>query len=88
MIGRADDDGVDIFARQDFFVIARGEDVVAPEFLAVLEASVVTIGHGNELHAGNLERGTGVSLALPTGADQGDLDVIVGRSGSGRLVLR
>jgi len=35
VVGRADDDGVDVVAREDFLVVARGEDVVAPHFTTV-----------------------------------------------------
>src|SRR5260370_14585035 len=78
VIGRADDHRVHIFSRQDFLVVARGENVIAPEFLAVFETSVVTIGYGNELHTGDLNGGPGLFLALNACSDHGDLDVIVG----------
>src|ERR1700739_794404 len=78
VVGRADDHRVDIFARQDFLVVAGGENVVAPEFLAVFETAVVTVGYGNQLHAWDLNRGSRVSLALNAGSNQGKLDVIVG----------
>ena len=52
VIGRANDHRVNIFARQDFLVVARGENVVAPELLAVLETAVVTVGDRDELHPG------------------------------------
>ena len=87
MVGRADDDGVDVFALQNLAVVAGGKDVIAPEFLAVLEAAVVAIRHGNELHAGNLQRNLGISLALTAGADQRDLNMIVGRNRLGRFGL-
>ena len=70
MVGSSDDDGVDIFALQDLGVVAGGKNIVAPEFLAVLEPAVITIGHGNKLDPGNLHRDLGISLALTTGTDQ------------------
>src|SRR4029077_13106529 len=78
VIGRADDHRVHIFSRQDFLVVARGENVIAPEFLAVLETAVVTVGYGYELHTGDSDRGPRVSLALNAGSNQVELDVIVG----------
>ena len=87
VVGGADDDGVDIFAREDLVVVAGGEDVVAPDFLAVREAAVVAVGDGDELDAGDLHRDLGVSLALAAGADQRDLDVVVGGDGFGRFGL-
>ena len=60
-------------------VIARGEKIVAPDFFAVLKPAVVAIGDGDELHAGNLDGGAGIALALAAGADERDLDVVVGR---------
>ena len=88
VVGGADDDGVDVFAGEDLVVVAGGEDVVAPELLAVREAAVVAVGHGDQLDAGNLHGESGVTLALAAGADERDLDVIVGGYGSGRLGLQ
>jgi len=44
----------------------------------VIEAPVVAVGNGNELNAGDLHRGLCVALALTSGADQRDLDMIIG----------
>ena len=87
VVRRADNDGVDILARQDFFVVTGRKDVVAPEFLAVLEAAVVTVGHGDELHARNLHRYLRVPLALTARPNQRDLNVIVGRKRRGGFRL-
>ncbi len=78
VVGRADDDGVDVFAFQDFAVVAGGEEVCAPEFLAVLEPAVVTVRNRDQFDAGNVHGIFGVALALAAGSDEGDLDVIVG----------
>src|SRR5579864_45514 len=83
MVGHADNDGVDILARKNFSVVTGGEDVVAPDFLAVLEPSVVAIRHGDELHARNLQRHPSVSLSLATSANQRDLNVVVGQRRGG-----
>ena len=55
VVGRADDDGVNVFARQNLAVVARGKEVVAPKFLAVLKPAVVAVGHGHQLDSGNLD---------------------------------
>ena len=88
VVGGADDDGVDVFAGQDLVVVAGGEDVVAPELLAVREAAVVAVGHGDEFDAGDLDGLAGVELAAPAGADEGDLDVVIGRNRLVRLGLQ
>ena len=88
VIGRGDDDGVDIFAGEDLAVVAGGEEVdivgraCSPEFFGVSEASVVAVGDGDEFHAGNAEGGGGVALALDACSDESELDVVVG---GGRL---
>ena len=79
VVGRGDDDGVDVFAGEDLVVVAGGEDVVAPELFGAGEAAVVAVGDGDELDAGNAEGGGGVALALDAGADERELDVVVGR---------
>ena len=86
VVGCANDDGVNILAGEDLVVVAGGEDVVAPDFLAVGEAAVVAVGHGDQLDARNLHGDFGVALALAACADERDLDVIVGRDWLGRLL--
>ena len=86
VVGGADDDGVDVLAGQDLVVVAGGEDVVAPEFLGAREAAVVAVGDGHQLDAGHLDGGLGVELPLAAGADESDLDVVVGGDGFGVLL--
>ena len=84
MVGRADDDGVDVFARQHLAIVARGEELVAPDFAGAFQAAVVDIGDGDEFYAADIERIAGIAAALPSGADQGDADAVVGRGILGR----
>ena len=53
----------------------------------MLEPAVVAVGHGDKLDAREPVLRLGISLALATGADQRDLDVIVGRDRLGRFRL-
>jgi len=46
VVGRGDEDGVDVLAGEDFVVVASGEDVLAPELFGVGEAAVVAVGDG------------------------------------------
>ncbi len=87
VIGRGDEDGVDVLAGEDLAVVAGGEEVRAPQLLRVGEAAVVAIGDGDELDAGNLQGEARVALALDAGADQGKLDVVVRRSRRRRCCL-
>ncbi len=85
VVGRGDEDGVDVFAGEDFVVVAGGEDVLAPELFGVGEAAVVAVGDGNQLDAGDLEGSCGIALALDAGADEGEVDGVgSGRCGGGR----
>src|SRR5207253_4913295 len=70
VVGRGDQDRVDVRAGQNLPVVARGEDVVAPELLRVGQAPVVTVRNRHQLHARRLDRSPGVALALPARADQ------------------
>ena len=79
MVGGADDDRVDVAASQDLAVIAGGKNVVAPHLLAVDEAPVIAIRHGNQLDAGNLERDGRIALALAAGSDERNLNMVVRR---------
>ncbi len=88
VVGRCDEDGVDVFAAEDLAIVAGGEDVGAPQLLGVGEAAVVAVGDGDELDAGDLESGAGVTLALDAGADERELDVVVRRSRRGGCFLR
>ncbi len=88
VVGGGDEDGIDVFAREDFGVVAGGEEVGAPEFAGVGEAAVVAVGDGDELDAGDLEGDAGVILALDAGADEGELDLVVGGAWGGGRILR
>ena len=88
MIWRSDNDGIDIFTRQNLSVIASGKNVVAPDFLAVLEPAVITVRYGDQLHARNLQRNSSISLTLAPGTDQRNLNMIVSRNRRCRLSLR
>jgi hypothetical protein len=48
VVGRADDDRVNVVAGEDLGVVARSEDVGVPQLFAVLEASVIAVGDGDE----------------------------------------
>ena len=88
VIGCADDHRVHIFSCQDFLVVARGKHVVAPQFLAVLEAPVIAVRDRDQLHAWNLQRRARVAHSLPTRTDERDLNMIVSGNRSSRLLLR
>ena len=88
VVRRRHDYGVDIFARQNLAVIAGRENIVPPKLLAVLQAPVVTIGNGNQLHARNLHRELRVSLSLNSRSNKCQLNMIVGRKSRGGRALR
>src|SRR5262249_52782118 len=54
VVGCADDDGVDIFTREDFAVVASGEELVAPDFAGAFQASVVNIGDGDDFYTADI----------------------------------
>ena len=78
VIRRGDDHGVDVRPRQHLTVIARGEDVVAPHLLRPFQSSVVDIRDGHQFRAGDAERRARVPHALPSRANQRDLDAVEG----------
>ena len=78
-----DNDRIDIFTGQNFLVIARRKDVIAPEFLTVSEPSVVAVSHRDDLYARHLRRDLGVSLPLNPGSDECELNMIVSRHRAG-----
>ena len=78
VIGRADDDGIDIFASEDLFVILSGEDVRAVDFLHVREAPVVAIAGGYQFGEPGGYGGMRIALPHAAAANEGDLDFVVG----------
>ena len=70
VVRSADNDRVDVLARQDFVVVARGLDIVAPQFLGMLQAAVVTVRRRHHLDARHHRRQLGVPLALPARSNQ------------------
>ncbi len=79
MVRRGDQDGIDVVPGKDLTVIASREEIGAPQLFGVGKAAIVAVGHGDQLHAGNLQRGASVPLALDAGADQCELDDVIGR---------
>ncbi len=84
MIGRGDDDGIDIAAREHFTVVAGGEYLVAVDLAGAGEAAVVDVADGGKFDAGLGEGEFGVAHAHTAETDGGDADPVVGR----RLLLR
>src|SRR5271165_26387 len=78
VIGSADDDRIDIRARQDFFVVLGGEDVPTVLLLHMDQAAVVAVTSRNELGQLGGRRRLGVSLAHASTANEGNLDLVVG----------
>lgn len=78
MIGRADDDGVDVLALQHLLVL----EVLAGlrgELLAGLGAArLIGVTDCNDLAAAGLIREAEQILAAPSGAEAGEADAIVG----------
>jgi len=87
MVGGADDDRIDVLAGENVVVVAGGEDVVAPQFLAAGKAAVIAVRRGHEFDPWDLDGGAGVVLPLPSGSDKGDLDMVIGGDRLGRLLF-
>jgi hypothetical protein len=83
---RGDDDGVDVLAREDLPVVARGHDVRTPAFLRAFEPPVVDVGDGDQLHARNPRGHDRVARSHAARADQRDPDLVV-RGDLHRLIL-
>ena len=85
MVGRADDHGIDILARQHLAIIARGRRCSSVDFFGVREAAVVDIADRHQFHAGDGKRVAGIAAAHAAVAYGGDADAIVGRDARLRL---
>ena len=77
VVGRPDDDGVDVRPGENFAIVARREDVVAPTFFGASEASVVDVGDGDKLGESCGECGDGIAGTHASGADEGELDFVI-----------
>ena len=77
VVGGGDDDGVNVFAGKNLAIVAGGKDIVAPELPGVGEPAVVAVGDSDQFHPWNLQRVASVTLALDSGADEGELDHVV-----------
>jgi hypothetical protein len=88
VIGRGDEDGVDIFSSENLAVVAGDEEIGAPELFCVGEAAVVTVCYCDEFDTWDLEGCAGVALTLNACTDEGQLDVVIGRVGRCRCCLR
>ena len=86
VIGRGDDDGVDIAAGEQFAIVASGENVLAVAFLGERAATVVDVGNSDDFDAGQRRFGLHVSLAHDAESDAANLNAIVGRDWFGRFL--
>lgn len=80
VVGRGDDDGVDVGAGQEFAVVAGGEDLLAESLFCVGEAAFVNVGDSDEFDAGYGGDGLDVSEAHVAHADAADTDLVIGGS--------
>ena len=74
-----DEHRIDVFARENFAVVAGGEQILAPHLLAVLAPAGVQIGHRHQLDARHLHGRVSIVLAAPAGSDESKVNVVVGR---------
>ena len=81
VIGRGDQDSIDVLAGKDLAIVAGGEEIVSgsatPQLFGVSQAAVVAVGNGDQLDAWNLQRRACVALTLDAGADKGELDDVI-----------
>ncbi len=77
VVGRRDQYGIHILARQNLAVVASGEHVLPPQLFAVSQTTVVAVSSGDQLHPWHLNRDAGIVLALNARSDKGQLDVVV-----------
>jgi hypothetical protein len=84
VVGDRNDHGVDIFAVEDFFVIARDWNLFLDGLLRGFVPAVVKIADGNAFNAGNVERGGEQFAASGSRSDRGEAHAITGRDGAAR----
>ena len=77
VIRRRDDDGVDVWALQNFAIVARREEVLAPKLLRVCKPAIVAVRDGDNLGVGHLQSRRCILLAPNTRADQGKLNLVI-----------
>jgi hypothetical protein len=80
VIGRGDEDSIDILTGKDLAIVARGEEVGTPQLSGMGQATVVTVGDGDQLDAWNLQRSARVALTLDASANESELDDVIRRA--------
>jgi hypothetical protein len=78
VIGRGDDDGVDVLAVEDAAVVACAQRAIAEQLPGALEVAVVTRCGGDDLHVGHAQRRVGVGEPLRAEPDHPQADRVVG----------
>src|SRR5262249_6265522 len=84
VIRRADDHRLDVRPCEHLAIVARGEDLAAPDLLRAGEAAVVDVGDRRELDARDAQRAARIGRSLSARADERDAGTIARR----RLRLR
>ncbi len=77
MVGRGNDDGVDVLPRQHFFVFAGGKEILAVDFLRFLRPAIIDVANRDKLDTRNGRCRAAIPLPHNAEADAGYLNVAV-----------
>src|SRR5689334_3557775 len=77
VVGSADDDRVNVLAREHLPIVLGGEKIGSPLFFRALEPSGVHVASCNELDAIDAASHRGITGAHTTRADQSNLNLVV-----------
>jgi hypothetical protein len=78
VVGRADDDGVDVVTRENLPVVPRGEEVAPVALFRIGQPAVEAVGGGGELHTWHLQRRVHVGHSHAARTDHRQVYSIVG----------
>ena len=85
VVGDGEDDGVHVLPRQDFAIVARGEELAAPDFLGASEAAFVDVADRDQFDAAGGQGAARVAAAANAVSDESDANAVVGRDALRRL---
>src|SRR5208337_2922545 len=87
MVRHSDYHSIDILTGENLIVIAGREEVLAPNFLAMRQAPIITVRRGHQLDSRHAHGDSCVVLALLASSDQSKLDLVICRMRTWRLAL-
>ncbi len=77
MIGRTEENGINIISLQNFPVIFRGENIITKNFFRSNQSRIIAVGRRYQFYTRNLQGGWCIKMGDDSHPDGSNLDLII-----------